>query len=125
MTETARSRNSGWVFFAFMAPLFVAALPSLLFCSLELILWLHGANQSPVAFHLPPVNPWDRLFAMETAVYQWISRWNAAVTLLATMAFVATLLRPRWRHGLVPALIPYSLLLCADFALRWRYIFLP
>lgn len=126
MPETSRPRTSGWALFVLLAPLFVAAVPSLLFCSLQAILWLHGtATGNPLVFHLPPVNKWDELFAMETDVCAWISRWNATVTLLATLVFVATLLRPRWRHGLIPALIPYSLLLCADFVLRWRYVFLP
>ena len=32
---------------------------------------------------------------------------------------VTTLLLPRWRNYLALTLIPYGLLLCADFTLRW------
>ena len=47
-------------------------------------------------------------------------RWNSDVTMAATALFVSTLLLPRWRHWIGLALIPYGLLLCADFTLRWR-----
>jgi hypothetical protein len=105
-----------------LAPLIAASLPSLIFCSLALVLWLHAApaTSAPVTFHLPPLNLWDHLFALQVSVYQWVERWNSAVTLAATAFFVSTLLLPRWRHYTVLALIPYSLLLCADFTLRWR-----
>jgi len=57
--------------------------------------------------------------------YQWVARWNSAATLAATGFFVWTLVLPRWRHWAALALIPYGLLLCADFTLRWRYTLLP
>jgi hypothetical protein len=103
-----------------LTPLVAASLPSLIFCALALVLWLHGApTHTPLTFHLPPQTAWDRLFSLELSVYQWVARWNSAVTLAATAFFVSTLLLPRWRHFALLALIPYSVLLCADFTLRW------
>ncbi|HEX4064981.1 MAG TPA: hypothetical protein VHZ09_03075 [Acidobacteriaceae bacterium] len=126
MAEAVRPRSSGWFVLLLLAPMFGAALPSLLFCALEMVLWLHGApGKTPVVFHLPPVNGWDRLFAMESSIYRWIARWNSAATLAATLVFVTTLMRPRWRSWAIPALIPYSVLLCADLTLRWRYALMP
>jgi hypothetical protein len=95
-------------------------MPSLLFCALALVLWLHGIpSHASLVFHLPPRTAWDHLFALQLSVYQWIARWNSAVTLAATAFFVSTLLLPRWRHFAILALIPYGVLLCADFTLRW------
>ncbi|HEX4309763.1 MAG TPA: hypothetical protein VHZ25_07025 [Acidobacteriaceae bacterium] len=103
-----------------LTPLVVASVPSLLFCTLALVLWLHGIPaHTSLAFHLPPQTAWDHLFAIELSVYQWVARWNSAVTLAATAFFVSTLLLPRWRHFAILALIPYGVLLCADFTLRW------
>ncbi len=114
------------MFLFLLLPLVALSLPSLLFCLLEIALWLHGSlSAGPVVFHLPPRNRWDGLLAMQTAIYQWIARWNSPATLAATAFFVVTLLRPRWRHWTGLALIPYGLLLCADFTLRMRYTVLP
>jgi len=97
-----------------------ASLPSLVFCALALVLWLHGHRvQWPQGVNWPPGNPWDRVFALEFSIWGWIGRWNSVITLAATAFFVAALLRPRWRHFAALALIPYGLLLCADFTLRW------
>jgi hypothetical protein len=126
MAEKVRPRKSPWIVFLLLTPLFAASLPSLVFCAVEVLLWLHGApGHSPVVFHLPPQGLWDRLFLMETVSYRWIARWNSAVTLFATLVFVLTLLRARWRYWTVLALIPYMVLLCADFTLRWRYALMP
>jgi len=103
-----------------LTPLVVASVPSLIFCALFLVLRLHGSPaHSPLTFHLPPETAWDHLFSLELSVYQWVARWNSGVTLAATAFFVSTLLLPRWRHFALLALIPYSVLLCADFTLRW------
>jgi hypothetical protein len=81
---------------------------------------MHSANvTATVTFHIPPLNLWDHLFSLQLFVYQWIARWNSAATLAATGFFASTLLLPRWRHYAIVALIPYGLLLCADFTLRW------
>jgi hypothetical protein len=93
--------------------------PSLLFCTLALALWMHSVPGSPIALHLPPHSLWDHLFSLQLSVYQWIARWNSAATLAATGFFASTLLFPRWRNYALLALIPYGLLLCADFTLRW------
>lgn len=109
-----------------LLPLVAASLPSLLFCALEIALALHGAHASGVlVFHMPPRSPWDRLLALQTSVYGWVAHWNAAVTLAATALFVSALLRPRWRQWVGLVMIPYGLLLCADFTLRWRTALLP
>lgn len=103
-----------------LTPLAAASAPSLVFCALALALRLHGAAHGPAfVFHLPPQTTWDRLFALQLSVYQWVARWNSTVTLAATGFFVATLLLPRWRNFVFLALVPYGLLLCADFTLRW------
>ena len=103
-----------------LAPLALAAIPSLLFCTLFLALRLHGFSHASVYFHLPPQTAWDHLFALELSACAFVARWNSAVTLAATAVFVSTLLLPRWRSYLTLALIPYGLLLCADFTLRLR-----
>jgi hypothetical protein len=114
-------RRSDRSFFVLLTPLFAASLPSLIFCALALAFWLHGmpAHHS-VALHFPGQGIWDQLLDLELSVYQWIVRWNSDATLAATALFVSTLLLPRWRHWMGLALIPYGLLLCADFTLRWR-----
>jgi len=102
-------------------PLAVASLPSVLFCALELALALHGnRGGSVLVFHLPPRSAWDRLLALQSSMYGWVSLWNAPATLGATALLVATLLLPRWRHWMIFALIPFGVLLCADFTLHWR-----
>ncbi|HTX42201.1 MAG TPA: hypothetical protein VMD25_10270 [Acidobacteriaceae bacterium] len=125
MSEAVRRlENSDRAFFLLLLPLAALSLPSLAYCTLELALWLHGSLASgPVIFHLPPRSAWDMLFAIQSSAYDWVSRWNSAVTLMATAFFVSTLLRPRWRAWTGLALIPYGLLLCADFTLRWRIAF--
>jgi hypothetical protein len=59
------------------------------------------------------------VFLLELASYDWVAHWNSPVTAAATAFFASTLLIPRWRHFAALALIPYGLLLCADFTLRW------
>jgi len=117
----AERRHPDRAFFLLLTPLAAASLPSLLYCFLALVLWLHGAASGPSpAFHFPPQTAWDHLLAVEVSSYAWVAHWNSTVTLMATAFFVATLLRPRWRHFMGFALVPYSLLLCADFTLRWQ-----
>jgi hypothetical protein len=119
-----KSRDRSFLFL--LMPLAVASLPSLLFCVLEVALAFHGKNNgSLIVFHLPPRTPWDRLLALQSSVYGWVARWNTSATLAATGLFVATLLLPRWRHWMVLALIPFGLLLCADFTLHLRAALLP
>lgn len=126
MSEAARGNLLDRAFFLLLAPLAAASLPSLIFCLLELVLWMHSAaSQNALVFHLPPQTGWDRLFAVQSAVYLWVARWNTIATVAATALFAITLLRPRWRHWTAFALIPYALLLCADFTLRWRTALLP
>jgi Gpi18-like mannosyltransferase len=121
MSENTHPRPSGRSFFLLLTPLFAASLPSLVFCALVLAFWLHGIPaQGALTLHFSPEGRWDQLFALEVAIYEWIARWNSAVTLAATAFFVSTLLLPRWRPWVGLALIPYGLLLCADFTLRWR-----
>lgn len=125
MSELRRGGPDRSLLFLLM-PLAVASLPSLLFCALEIALAMHGTSvRNVIVFHLPPRTAWDRLFVLQSSVYGWIAHWNAAVTLAATGLFVSVLLRPRWRPWLVLVTIPYGLLLCADFTLRWRSTLLP
>jgi hypothetical protein len=113
-------------FLFLLMPLAVASLPSLLFCVLEVALALHGKrNGRLIVFHLPPRTAWDQLLALQSSVYGWVARWNTSATLAATGLFVATLLLPRWRHWMVLALIPFGVLLCADFTLHLRAALLP
>ena len=106
-------------FVLILTPIVAASIPSLLFCTLALALWMHSVPGSPITLHLPPHSLWDHLFSLQLSVYQWIARWNSAATLAATGFFASTLLFPRWRNYALLALIPYGLLLCADFTLRW------
>jgi hypothetical protein len=116
----------GRSFFLLLAPLMAVSVPSLIFCALTAALWLHGLPaRHPVLFHLPPHGAWDDLFALEVSACQWVARWNSPCTLAATAFFASTLLLPRWRHWAAFALIPYGLLLCADFTLRWSGALLP
>lgn len=108
------------VFVLLLAPVTLASVPSLLFCALAVALRLHGFGSSTLYFHFPPQTTWDHLFALEVAACEFVSHWNSAVTLAATAVFVSTMLLPRWRSYLTLALIPYGLLLCADFTLRLR-----
>ena len=120
MSETV-ARRSDRSFFVLLTPLFAASLPSLIFCALAFAFWLHGMPaHNPIALHFPPRSIWDELSSLELSVYQWVVRWNSDVTTAATALFVSTLLLPRWRHWIGLAMIPYGLLLCADFTLRWR-----
>jgi len=112
--------SPGRSFVLLLTPIVAASVPSFVFCTLALALWMHSANvTATVTFHLPPLSFWDHLFSLELSIYQWVARWNSAITLAATAFFASTLLLPRWRHYAVIALIPYGLLLCADFTLRW------
>lgn len=126
MSDSARRKLLDRAFFLVLTPLAAASLPSLVFCLLEVALWIHGAyTGSSASFHLPAQTGWDRLVSMQWAVYLWVARWNALATLAATGLFVSTLLRSRWRNWTAFALVPYALLLCADFTLRLRTILLP
>jgi hypothetical protein len=108
-----------------LATLGAVSAPSLVFCVLAIVLRLHGWSAATTYFHLPAQTTWDRVFAMEAGACAFVARWNWAATLAATAFFVSAMLRPRWRGYLALALIPYGLLLCADFTLRWRAALLP
>jgi hypothetical protein len=126
MAESCRRSTPDRAFILLLTPLIAASLPSLLYCVLELALRMHGGFTSGTyVVRLPPENVWDRLFALQTLVYQWVARWNSLATLAATAFFVLTLFRPRWRTWRVLALIPYGVLLAADFTMHWRYALLP
>ncbi|HEX3662162.1 MAG TPA: hypothetical protein VHU89_12060 [Acidobacteriaceae bacterium] len=127
MPDLPRRKRNDRSFLFLLMPLAVASVPSLLFCALEIALALHGnrSGGSVLVFHLPPRSAWDRLLALQTSVYGWVARWNAFCTLAATGLLVATLLLPRWRHWLLLVLIPFGVLLCADFTLHWRAALLP
>ena len=114
------------IFFFLLTPLVALSLPSLLYCALEMAVWLVGGLKGGQAMlRRPPENGWVGLVAMQTAVYEWVLRLNSPATLAATGLFVVTLVWPRWRHWIGLALIPYGLLLCADFTLRWHSSLLP
>ena len=126
MSESLHPARADRSFLFLLMPLAVASLPSVLFCALELALAWHGSRASGVlAFHLPPRTAWDRLLALQSLVYGWLARWNATATLGATGLLVATLLLPRWRHWMFVALIPFGVLLCADFTMHCRAALLP
>jgi hypothetical protein len=107
-------------FVLLLTPLVVVSAPSLLYCVLVLMLRLHGLSAAQIDFHVPAETVWDRVFALEVTVCRFVARWNSAATLAATVFFVSTIVQRRWRSYLALALIPYGLLLCADFTLRWR-----
>lgn len=118
----SRDRSFLW----FLGPLALASLPSLLFCAMEVSLAVYGTHgRTGIVFHWPPQTAWDRMLLLQSTLYGWVARWNAVVTLAATALLVATLLLQRWRHWLGLVTIPYGLLLCADFTLRWRSALLP
>ncbi|HEV2280259.1 MAG TPA: hypothetical protein VGS02_18915 [Acidobacteriaceae bacterium] len=120
------SKDPDRFFFVLLAPLMAVSLPSVAFCALGLLMWGHRLFADPqLVLHVPAENLWDHCFLLEANLIHWISRWNAAATLAATGLFVFTLLRPRWRYWAGLALIPYGVLLCADFTMRWRYSMLP
>ena len=126
MSDAVRRANPDRIFLVLLAPLLAAALPSVLYCVLGVLMWLHGmAAGNPVVLHVPAENLWDRCFLLQAHLMHWISQWNATATLAATAFFVCTLLRQRWRYWTGLALIPYGVLLCADFTMRWRYAILP
>jgi hypothetical protein len=121
-----RPSEPGRSFLFLLAPLAAISLPSLVFCLFALVLWAHGAlSVGPVVFHLPPKSGWDWLLSAQTSIYGWVSQWNSLSTLGATAVLVFTLLRPQWRHWAGLALIPYGVLLCADFTLRLHPILMP
>jgi hypothetical protein len=98
----------------------------MLFCALQLTLWTYGVlSAGPIEFHLPAQTGWDALFAVQAGAFHWISRWNSLATLLATGLFISTLVRPRWRGWSGLSLVPWAVLLCADFTLRLHPILLP
>lgn len=107
-------------FVLLLAPLVAVSAPSLVFCALVFLLRLHGWPAGQVDFHLPAQTVWDRVFAVEVSACEFVARWNSAATLAATAFFVSAIVMPRWRSYLALALIPYGLLLCADFTMRWR-----
>lgn len=124
MSEAARPPNP--IFLLLLVPLTAVSLPSLVYCALEVVMAVHGAlSGGATALHLPPENGWDSLFVMQTHVHEWISRWNSLATLAATAFLASTLLLPRWRTWAGLALIPYGVLLCADFTMHWAYALMP
>jgi len=126
MAEALPPRNPERTILLLLAPLAAVSLPSLVFCILELTLWAHGAlTTGQVVFHIPARTLWDELLSVQTSVYAWVARWNSAATLAATGVLAFTLLRPQWRHWVGLALIPYGVLLCADFTMHLQSILLP
>jgi hypothetical protein len=112
------------LFLSLLVPLTAASLPSLVFCGLAVVMRLHAILTSgQTVLHFPPETAWDALFALQAHVREWLAQWNSLATLAATGLFVATLLVRRWRFWTGLALIPYGVLLCADFTMR--YAFLP
>ncbi|MGC2636223.1 MAG: hypothetical protein WA294_03525 [Acidobacteriaceae bacterium] len=121
MAEAVHHANPDRAFLSLLMPLTAASLPSVVFCALVLASGVHAicaGNQ--VVFHIPPLSLWDRLFILEAQLYAWLMPWNSAATLAATAFFVFTLSRRRWRPFSGLALIPYGVLLCADFTMRWH-----
>ena len=118
--QGSAARRPDRSFVLLLTPLVAVSAPSLRFCVLLVVLRLHGFSAEPAGFHFPAQTVWDRVFALEVSAYEFVARWNSAATLAATAFFVSTIVLPRWRSYLALALIPYGLLLCADFTLRWR-----
>lgn len=121
MPEAVHRPNPDRAFLSLLVPLTAASLPSVIFCVLVFASGLHGiyaGNQ--IVIHVPPHSFWDHLFLLQARVYAWLTRWNSVATLAASAFFVFTLFRRRWRAFSGLALIPYGLLLCADFTMRWH-----
>lgn len=113
-------RLSDRSFFLLLIPLAAASVPSLIFCVVSLVLRLRGHAAGVIPWLRMPANPpWDDLSSLGIAACDWVAHWNSLITLAATAFLVSTLLLRRWRHFAALALIPYGLLLCADFTLRW------
>ena len=126
MAEGAGRPGPHRTFLFLLTPMAAATAPSLVYCLLTVALWAHGPIAGGAA-HLrwPPESGWERVFAWQIRVYGWVARWNSAATLGATALFALALVWPRWRTWAGLALIPYGMLLCADFTLRWRYALMP
>jgi hypothetical protein len=126
MAEGVRRPGPDRTFLFLLTPIAAASVPSLVYCLLVAALWAHGLVAGrQVELHLPPASGWDHVFAWQISVYAWVARWNSVATLGATGLFAFTLVWPRWRTWAGLALIPYGMLLCADFTLRWRYALMP
>ena len=126
MAEAAPRPNPDRAFVLLLTPLAAASLPSLLWCALEVVLTLSRTlTNGQFVVHVPPQTALDRLVVLETLVHRWIAHWNSLATLAATSVLVLTLLRPRWRAWAGLALIPYGVLLCADFTMGRSGAFLP
>ncbi len=117
--DVERSRPTRF-FLLLLTPLALVSVPSLLFCVFAVALRLLAFPAGAVEFHFPAQTAWDHLPGLEAYACEFVARWNSAATLAATALFVTTLLLPRWRNYLTLAIIPYGLLLCADFTLRWH-----
>ena len=126
MSDAVRRAHLDRIFLLLLTPLMASALPSVLYCLVGVLTGVHGMIAGdPIVLHVPAENLWDRCFLLQTHLMRWILEWNALATLAATAFFVFTLLRPRWRYWTGLALIPYGLLLCADFTMRWHSTMLP
>jgi hypothetical protein len=111
------------LFLSLLVPLTAASLPSLAFCGLAVAMRLHGIlTHGQTVLHFPPETGWDALGALQAHVQEWLAQWNSLATLAATGFFVSTLLVRRWRFWTGLALIPYGVLLCADFTMRYAYL---
>jgi hypothetical protein len=120
MPESARPNP---LFLTLLVPLTAASLPSLVYCALAMVMRLHGIFTSgQTVLHMPPETGWDALLALEANVLEWLAQWNSLATLAATGFFVSTLLVRRWRFWTGLALIPYGVLLCADFTMRYAWL---
>jgi hypothetical protein len=114
------------IFFLVLVPLTAVSLPSLGYCFLEAFAALHGlVAPGTIVLHLPPKTAWDSLFVLQVRLHAWIAHWNWLVTLAATAFFALSLLLARWRAWAGLALIPYVVLLCADFTMRWHFALMP
>jgi hypothetical protein len=111
-------------FMVLLAPLAAVSAPSLLFCVLAMAIHVHGFSGGGDS-HRATQTGWEQAVALEISAYQFVARWNSAATLAATAFLVATILLRRWRSYTVLALIPYGVLLWADFTLRLHPTVLP
>lgn len=123
MRNAVSSYNSDRAFLMLLTPLTAASVPSLVFCALELALRLHTSLASTTSPNLS--SGWDSLLSLQDSAYLWIAQWNSLTTLAATGFLISALVRPRWRQWTGLALIPYGVLLCADFTLRLRSVLMP
>ena len=126
MSSPRPARHSETTYLGLIILMVAASVPSLLFCTLEILLVMHGhMSWNEARYHVPSQNGWDQLLGFDALAYGFIARWNGFITLLATVFMLCSLLRKPWRALIRFALLPYLVILAADLILRLRYHLLP